>query len=174
MILENNPELTDMTGLKKLRDKNPDDYMLLPTTLDSAPGSLVFDPAPIGMWLTGEDPRNHQGRLKLHRVLRESDIQPGNYKYSINEKSSPVLVEDESHFTLMNLHVHSKDIKLFSLQNNSQLKNFINLSQNIEGKTIFLPKIFLKQLTKFLLKQNYFSKDTWKTILLRMRHFSAK
>lgn len=117
-IFSNSPGSTDMTILREIFDKK-----LMPTLiLPSAPkeschdgniwGNFVFDPSSWGMYLLGQDPRNHRGRLIFNRSEGHHFIQP--HEFSLNFNFGKLSVRTESHTAqIVNLHVHSKDLRAF-------------------------------------------------------------
>jgi len=110
--------LTDMTGLYRVRIKNPNFIGIFPssegdTRFDGF--QCIFDGAALGMWLFGEDTRNHFGFLRRFRnlsgsftIYRKGDIFFDlNGDLSCRNLSRPARVAS--------VHVHSKDVRLFEL-----------------------------------------------------------
>lgn len=155
--LQQNPDLTDMSLLSKLSTDNPEYFRILPS-LDTPMGHLqnklspitpeaqriigeemslfggVFDPAAIGMWLTGQDPRNYFGTTKVHgrNIIDSGDsfTDPSNISYSLNESKELLGGVDGDMFKIFNLHVHSKRLSLFGLNWNIHLARYIKKSAN--------------------------------------------
>lgn len=98
-----------------------------------------FDPAQIGMWLTGEDPRNHLGMNVIHSnelfELGESEINPAELLYSIDSEHN-LWAKNTSgtEFPIWSLHIHSKNKKLFGKNDSSGLLKFIQKSQDLSIK----------------------------------------
>jgi hypothetical protein len=139
---------TDMTLLKSVSQENENEIIKLP--IASHPKDVifnnyvaekerminsqhfetfkgVFDAAPIGMWLTGQDPRNHRGKLLLHVNHKDSYVNPSkvNWSYEENELSYKL----ESEVRVFNLHVHSKDRHVLSGEAKS-IYNYVKITKN--------------------------------------------
>jgi hypothetical protein len=67
----------------------------------------IFDGAPLGMWLMGQDPRNHYGILQRHIHLSDSYIDPRQLRVG-SQKSTVFIYDGAETFQLFNLHLHSK------------------------------------------------------------------
>jgi hypothetical protein len=147
-ILSENPSLTDMTLLNTVARK----YTSLATYLPVASSSQstiiredirglgeanslaqnydvfqgVFDIAPIGMWLLGQDPRNHLGRILRFRELAESYIQPQSTKYTFDSGQQTLTTSTGEQ--IFNLHVHSKEISYFGNRRAQKIMSRVNES----------------------------------------------
>jgi hypothetical protein len=144
-LLVANPRLTDMQALYKLRNLFPERYFLLPTSnsnfgnlrnpnLDSATklSSIfegIFDPAPIGMWLTGIDPKNNYGFTKYFETKKISKMQtcinPSAYSLQFVNKSRLLYQKHDKFLEIYNLHIHSKSKKMFSPKWNNEIELLI-------------------------------------------------
>jgi hypothetical protein len=131
-------------GFKKLSNKQSDhkidpDFERNPfgTELEG-----VFDGATIGMWLTGEDPRNHKGYLVRLNHLNEGNIDLRTLKFNIRECGLSAYKEGIQ-IPIYNLHIHSKNRMLFSPLNLQLLKLYVFLANINCTVKIFQPKIFL-------------------------------
>jgi hypothetical protein len=114
LLLMENSTLTDMTGLRKLKEKFPDKVGYLNSGEAIALFGGVIDAAPYGMWLCGRDPRNHKGVTRRFLELPESDIDPSDVSYHYGYKSYlRINRSGGSGFSLFNLHVHSKHKAIF-------------------------------------------------------------
>ena len=114
MVLMEDSTLTDMTGLRKLKEKHPDKTRYLNSGEAIAFFGGVIDAAPYGMWLCGRDPRNHKGVTRRFMELPESDINPSAVSYHYGHKSNlKIRNSGGSEFSLFNLHVHSKQKAIF-------------------------------------------------------------
>lgn len=153
--LQKNGDLTDMTVLSLLSNKNDNTYLILP----SAPTSTekffnvknrssftskksvsenynvfkgIFDPAPIGMWLTGQDPRNKFGfsMIMSRNIIDSGDsyIDPSLGTYAFTKSGMLRVIIDHVEYPLWNLHVHSKNLELFGKEWISSLSYFVNKS----------------------------------------------
>jgi hypothetical protein len=67
----------------------------------------IFDSAPLGMWIMGQDPRNHFGILQRHIHLSDSYIDPRRLRVG-SQKPSIIVYDGDESFQLFNLHLHSK------------------------------------------------------------------
>ncbi len=67
----------------------------------------IFDSAPLGMWLMGQDARNHYGVLQRHIHLPDSYIDARQLRI-YSRKSKMFVADGEEIFRLYNLHLHSK------------------------------------------------------------------
>jgi hypothetical protein len=135
--LVTDPTTTDMTGLFKVRNKSPGKIDLLETLPISLEKNQrantnrpIYDAARIGMWLSGEDPRNHFGFLVKHVSHVDSDVKPHNFEYKVNEIGEVFILVNGAEWQLQNLHVHSKSIKMFEKSNIRKLYKDITDSKN--------------------------------------------
>ena len=103
----------------------------------------VFDGATIGMWLTGEDPRNHKGYLVRLNHLDEGNIDLRNLKFNVDDIGLSAL-KDGVQIPIYNLHIHSKSRVLFSRMNLQVLKLYVFLAKMNCAVRIFQPLIFLR------------------------------
>ena len=90
----------------------------------------IFDSAPLGMWLMGQDPRNHYGILQRHIHLSDSYIDPQRLRVG-SQKPTIIVYDGDETFQLFNLHLHSKidmDFGRFSSVR-TQLGVFLNQFQ---------------------------------------------
>jgi hypothetical protein len=72
----------------------------------------IFDALSIGMYFTGEDPRNNKGRRQL--FIEKTDSFLNLKSSSLNFKGNRLLISKNGIETeVYNLHVHSKDIRVF-------------------------------------------------------------
>jgi hypothetical protein len=172
-LLENmkvDDNFTDMTLLRDVSTKHPSNIAKLPIA-ESAESSLfaenvplgerqinsqnysifngVFDAAPIGMWVSGQDPRNHRGRQLLHVNHQDSYIQPGQVSFKFTE--SLISVQTEKNVLLYNLHVHSKELPMFS-KREQLVKKYVSWTRDQRLITRFKPVVFAKLLWKRLMK----------------------
>lgn len=95
----------------------------------------VFDGACIGVWLTGQDPRNHFGTVIYHdNTLVERDgtvVNPAEYSYKTDTLGNIAMVNFAGvEIPLYNLHIHSKNVKLFGDNWKKELDRLILLSSN--------------------------------------------
>lgn len=138
-------DTTDMLALRRIALENPTKHCYLPVSFyelgnDKCTGNGqpdfkgIFDGLTLGMWLTGEDPRNNWGFVKYRH--NESHV-PDVSKLQLMMSNGNILVRDKDtglNLHLYNIHVHSKRLDLFKpslsskklrrLVENSNKKNF--------------------------------------------------
>lgn len=165
--LRNDGATTDMTGLKRIRDSYPGKIDTFPCFSEDSQ-EIIFDAAPIGMWLTGEDPRNHSGWLVIHRYLSESRVNPADFEYSVSTFGDLTISKDGITRDVMNLHVHSKNLRLFGRSYKKELRKFVEVSNEKREKRFFLPREYVSFIVTFLTHNNIFSISTWKKIYIRL------
>lgn len=77
----------------------------------------IFDVATIGQFLAGKDPRNHQGMRHIYTVPEDHAIDPAQITFYVTGQKligvDPNRLYPE--FPVLSLHIHSKDVRLFSL-----------------------------------------------------------
>lgn len=141
------PKVTDMAALKRISNQYPGQILKLPV---EPPGHKpdhsqeiletnfkgVFDGLTLGRWLTGIDPRNKWGLVEkfMHAVdhfpnmkqIRPT-IQKG--RLFIGKQGSGNL------YPVYNLHVHSKNKKLFSTRQHSRVLS--SLIQEIKDHSVY-------------------------------------
>jgi len=171
-LLVANPRLTDMQALYKLRNLFPERYVLLPTShsdfgnlknpnLDSATKLSskfegIFDSAPIGMWLTGIDPKNNYGFTKYFETKKinkmQTCINPSAYSLQFGNKSDLLYQNDSNFIKIYNLHVHSKSKKVFSPRWNIEIERLLLLSYRKKVYTELSIRLFFKLIFENLSK----------------------
>lgn len=152
-LIKENTSMTDMTLLQELSESVKVGKTFSHDILSShkPPHELIdktertdlhdgfFDPAQIGMWLTGEDPRNHLGMKVIHSnelfEQGESKINPAELLYSIDSKQN-LWAKNKSgaEFPIWSLHIHSKSKNVFRHNDSSGLIKFIQKSQDVSIK----------------------------------------
>lgn len=161
----NNPLHTDMTILQEIRKVNSYRIKTFPI-LESTTNTLfniqqpftfeqisfgdiqlktggIFDSAPIGMWLLGQDPRNHYGIKFLHDtkifISDKCYINPSLGNYVIDKSGSIYLKNGDISIPIFCLHVHSKEIRLFNEKSITNLSRYIALGsvKNLQKRFIF-------------------------------------
>jgi hypothetical protein len=144
--LMNNQDLSDMSLLRKISSEFEEFVNYFPIANDSESKLLdsglpevyririsllsdffngIFDGASLGMWLTGQDPRNHFGRLVRYRDITESALRTAELHRTLTFDNSILQVNG---FQLYNLHVHSKNLKLFGKGYERYLSKYIKES----------------------------------------------
>jgi len=134
-LLKSNSGLTDMAALNQISNMHPNKVALLPTVdnswvkdfekksqdsarllskeFDSFDG--VFDPAAIGVWLTGNDPRNRLGWITRYSSHFDPLVDPNKLHYSGKLRQGVSVSLDSTSVPLYNLHIHSKQISYFRI-----------------------------------------------------------
>jgi hypothetical protein len=147
--ISKNFALTDMTLLSVIARNHPQGISYLPVARnvddslirESVRASLhatdlanefdgyqgVFDSAPLGMWLLGQDPRNHLGRIIRYKNLPESFIQPQNANFRFSPKVAGPILHDGT--PVFNLHVHSKELRYLDRNKSRSISQKIQESQ---------------------------------------------
>jgi len=172
-LLLNDKNLTDMTMLSQLSHKYPDEIEMLPIAQNKSDHLLrehgivveeleavteyaakyggVFDSAPIGMWLLGQDPRNHKGRLKRYISLNNSFVQPNQIRMETPNEKGLLLYDDG--VPIFDLHIHSKELKYFS--NSNSLNRAVTSSQNMKNAESFQFIVFIKILIDYFVRHGF-------------------
>jgi hypothetical protein len=151
-LLENNKH-TDMTILNTIARKNSDIQIFpslsgrfpnLQNDLNSRCDTTEFnicskeelngivDPAAIGMWLTGLDPRNFYGITKIHDrgIIDTGDsyVDPSRYAYRLDSENQLFISSENHSLQIFCLHIHSKNLKLFKDGWEKELRDLVQLS----------------------------------------------
>ena len=166
--------ITDMSGLREIRMANNSRIQVIPSFSLSLGSEIpwknvndtelarelstdfeilggIFDPAAFGMWLTGSDPRNYHGK----QILFDTDtivqdgtyINPSKFIYNFSPSRELFISTHYGKARIWNLHVHSKDLRLFGKNWDMRLRHLINLSAQSEVLTEFHLKTFLRLVT---------------------------
>jgi hypothetical protein len=164
--------LTDMTLLSKVADKYPELMCYLPVSTspkdvsmrsdirDSSEASKlasnievfegIFDSAPLGMWLLGQDPRNHLGRILRFRNLPESFIQAQEIGFEFDRNSK--ILKTNLQVPIFNLHVHSKELKYFKSKKWKVLSRDVANSKIYRLETSYSLKAFIQLCVDFYIR----------------------
>lgn len=161
------PSTTDMKVLNKISKENPS-ITILPSynpiwnnnlNSDSNVSLItkqfglfdgIFDPAAIGVWLTGNDPRNSLGWIKRYMNHWDPIVNPADFSY-LTENSNLLAKKkvDDSYTTIYNIHIHSKQLIFFRGFNIFILKLFCFTSNKRKFKYFLSPRVFLSTLNSF-------------------------
>lgn len=175
-----NPELTDMTALSLISRANPKRVTILPTLMtkhnpinfknrvpeynESEKGieffGGMFDGAAVGMWLTGQDPRNHLGWIKRYISLPESDVDPSLLKIEIFNKSQLTAEYQGRIVSLFNLHIHSKQLSYFGSRWRSRLQADINSSKFQRHSQRLSLRVTSTIFRKYLAKNQFLNRNS--------------
>jgi hypothetical protein len=177
-IIAEHDSLTDMTLLSIISHESSENISLLPIaegvesplfrstdvseeekkrlTILYAHFGGVFDSAPIGMWLLGQDPRNHRGLLRRFITLSESYIDPSRAGLSSSENAPRLSYGNES-IEIFNLHVHCKDPSAFKSSPRDYNNKYIIESLKNGKKTTFKATVFLSLSVAYAKKHKFLS-----------------
>lgn len=131
-----NPSSTDMTALSRIAERSDSRVGYFPVIEDkdskllsarstkqfairasqySEHFSGIFDAAPLGMWITGQDPKNNRGYILKHSDLPDSFVNPNCLKERIvSDNRNKIYYQN---IQIFNLHIHSKKEKYFRTKN---------------------------------------------------------
>jgi hypothetical protein len=168
-FLLESPALTDMQTLQLFLEKFPRITFGLRSNPNHNSQERIFDAAPLGMHLFGEDPRNRFGLYKKY----------GDYSYlgfpnlrdqKFNVANSSIEIGDDKSVTaIVCLHIHSKATKVFSARwervfkrsikvrskkRNRESQNFsmLGLIQFSWDYARLMPSFFKRKFTKWLMR----------------------
>jgi len=165
-ILRSKPNLTDMQLLNSTRN-NVKNVRLFPSegldncklnsTLDSnycqcLPENFIFDGLTYGMYITGQDPRNNYGRFSVgDNSPYESGathINPKKFSWSVDDSGLPCAKSDccGKIFRLQNVHVHSKNKKLFRSNWKLTLLHLVEIANKHKKVNFFSSKTLYEML----------------------------
>lgn len=113
----------------------------------------IFDPAPIGMYLLGQDPRNNWGFIKTNIELSHSAINVSSMKLNINQSGDLVTGLG---VTIYCLHAHSKDLMLFSETGDLHFKKLIAISSSSRKTSRFSLTAFLDLIRDYKRRKKLF------------------
>ena len=164
-----NNKLTDMSALYKYRTENSDQVGLLANGIENSEKldlGGIFDSAAIGMWLLGQDPRNHYGWLKKHLSHSEAAVNPSLYAYHYDVEDLLRISKGLRSESLYNLHVHSKELKLFGRNWQDSLRSNIELSRETNPRRLnkIKVRVLLDLVFDFLFRNGLNLKRIWKMI----------
>jgi len=119
----------------------------------------IFDAAAFGMWLTGQDPKNTYGNTKVMSMSNiyngDSAIDPSKAAYKMRSSNLFLNFED-SQIPIWNLHIHSKNLKLFDSNWEKELKQFVHKSNVGKSYKIVNRKLLLEILIEQKLQGTLF------------------
>lgn len=110
----------------------------------------IFDPAAIGVWLLGKNPENTHAKSILHDrwIIDSGDsfIDPSKPNYLFDSDGNLCLIEKGIQIPIFNLHVHSKNSNLLSIEWGKELDKFVKLSEKKYIIKRIEPTVFIKLL----------------------------
>jgi hypothetical protein len=105
----------------------------------------IFDAAPIGIWLTGSHPVNSFGisRRYDHTLIENSSfmIDPSKMKFEFVPKEGLFLRIQKSKIAIHTLHIHSKNIDFFSVENSKLILKCVAQSDRQKALSTFSPAV---------------------------------
>ena len=167
---QNSRNISDMGILGSIFQNELMDVFILPTAPENSPSVTftldqrvrkevyrnlqyfggIFDSTTYGLYVFGEDPRNHRGKLITHRNQDKHLVQCSKSKFVI-EHDAFGLMETEF-LPFHNLHVHSKDERAWkSNERNEIFTKFIRRAGSgvvIERKWFLTAKLALSALKR--------------------------
>jgi hypothetical protein len=170
-FIREDPDGTDMTALWSAASQNPHRVQRLPTNfediMDESDG--IFDGAEYGMWITGQDPRNHNGFIKRNLSIRDSFASPDKCSFHL-EQSGILSVERDGHeIPLHNLHIHSKREALLGLNWRRTLEKDLIKSRKNRLTTTFSLRAFWFLVKDYKLRRGVVSIYSVQKLLTWMR-----
>ncbi len=108
----------------------------------------IFDGLAFGSWIGGFDPRNRFGVTKVHtRDIIDSGVSfvdPSNIFLEINSASQLHINSNGVRIPIYNLHIHSKNLKLFSSGWERELIRLLKIYNGRQKIIAFQPKVLLR------------------------------
>ena len=163
-VILDNPSLNDMTALSIIANSNLDMVTILPTLPKSRPGdktesfSGIFDAAAIGMWLLGQDPRNHYGIEKRFLKHVDSQVDPDIFTFEVSKNGDLLAKIGSTNYLVFNLHVHSKNLHVFRKNNMKILRKFSYDAKKKKNRNTVRFPILFSVVKEFLLKRGLLSR----------------
>jgi hypothetical protein len=142
-----NLTLSEMQILRKMRRTAPKDYDVLPSIHANGDISLVqnvlgerivFDPAALGMWMFGYDPRNHFGVTR--KSLLEGAQRGDAFNLSMKTNSGNPHLYISGNTKVLSLHIHTKAEAVF-IDPIAQIEKTLAKSNS---KNSFSPRVFME------------------------------
>jgi len=168
---------TDMTAMSNVAKSFPKHFVILPSLLPEIENvnyksdkalmencqlrknpkfGGIFDGAVLGMWIAGQDPRNSYGLTKYmdSALVRkdESFVDPGRCKWVFRD-GMLFFALPNSFVPVFNLHVHSKDLRLFQNSSEKFLEKMVERANTGSAYARFSPSVLF-----FLLVDNFKSR----------------
>jgi hypothetical protein len=132
------------------RASSPSGYDRLRCSKLSEEFEGVFDGAAIGIWLTGTHPVNAFGISKRYdtKLIHEtkSYVDPSKINFQFSEDDGLFWVEDERRINVHTLHIHSKNVDFFSLENSKLISKCVSDSRKGKVTTDFYLSVFLRSI----------------------------
>jgi hypothetical protein len=169
ICVDRDPNKTDMTSMIEVTKILQDTFSYLPSCplewsrFSTAKKELentralaeyfggYFDPAALGIWNLGQDPRNHFGRSRIHIDPNTHKIDPSKATLSIEGGHH---VHDQYGNKVFSLHVHSKNNRLFKNKSGKYLEQLLSLSSQKQTHSKFYWTKFVLSLFDYPFPKN--------------------
>lgn len=195
---KDNPENTDMSVLSEIQKNFPEKIGILPSLAPSIPEMFnrnttnanliekvisagaelfggIFDPAAIGIWLCGTDPRNNYGISKIHLSdILEGErnfIDPSQINYLFDSRGNLFIIKNNFKMSLFNLHIHSKNSDLFGKSWADSLRKYVLLSNFREEQKHFNFFALVKEVQMNLAQGNLIKYIFANQLTIKLRTF---
>jgi len=138
----------------------------------------IFDPAGIGIWLTGTEPRNSFGVTKKFdyksNVGSKAFINPGRVKYFYDQNDGLSFESEGRSTQIYSLHIHSKNLKYFGENYEKHIHE--DVKRSISGKVQFKfsSKILLTLIVQNLEKGTLLRYLLWLPGLRRLKKLNFR
>lgn len=171
-------DTTDMYALSSIRSKLGDNFTELAefpsagrqlNTLPDPDNYGLFDGASHGEWICGRDPKAHWGvgKRKLRTPISH-DMQMPKYEY---EAGQLFILHKDNRIPVNNLHVHSKELYFFGLNNDGRYRDVLNKVNSPSEKVTYfqiLPFFFCLASRTKILTSSFFSITKWKKLIHKL------
>jgi hypothetical protein len=138
----------------------------------------IFDPAGIGIWLTGTEPRNYFGVTKKFdsksNVGSKAFINPGNVDYSFDDQGRLMLTSEGELTQVYSLHIHSKNLKYFSDQFERHICQDVQRSVSRRVQLEFSPRVLLTLIIQNLQNRTLIQFLSWLPGIRRLKELNAR
>jgi hypothetical protein len=119
-LISRDPTLTDMTALRRFREREEESVEVLDQSVEFATKlnkEGVFDGADFGNWICGKDPKSNFG-ISVKRLTPFNSKRESFEKLQFWLEGEQVFISTgDAEYCLNNLHVHSKELQYFRLSN---------------------------------------------------------
>jgi hypothetical protein len=169
--MRNDPTSTDMTILGWIYKNKAMNFCTLPTAIgtsesynpdincDVQKSSVenqayfggVFDALTMGLYLLGEDPRNHRGfRFRYSNQINHI-LDCTKLEFRSNGRI-PYVLNSSAQIPIFNLHNHSKEVAIWSIRGLKQVEKAISGIENHEVRKL-RPRILIQMSMRYLLRR---------------------
>lgn len=152
-LVKDNPSISDMGILARYGNLEGSRVIKLFSGFgksNSYCGKYLFDAATLGMYLTGQDPRNFKGLIKRYLDTDDHSVKPSIAKINYSTTDEVFIEILNESYIISNLHIHSKQAKFFSVRRSEKsIRKAIN-GIGRKQKVSFSFKIWLLMSVKYL------------------------